>query len=57
MALPIIIKGRNLPIFVEVRSIRAPMIGSVMASNTRMNVTMMEAYMPSFSTLDPNWAI
>ena len=57
MALPIIIKGRNLPILVLVRSIRAPMMGSVMASQTRITVTIKEANMPSASTLEPNWAI
>ena len=55
-ALPRIIKGRNLPILVLVRSIMAPMMGSVTASATRITVTMMEANMPSFRMLEPNWA-
>ena len=37
------INGRNLPNLPLVRSIRAPMIGSVMASNRRMPVTITEA--------------
>ena len=57
IALPRIMNGRNLPIFVLVRSIIAPMIGSVIASHTRMTVTMMEANMPSLSTLEPNCAM
>ena len=56
MTLPMIMKGRNLPILVLVRSIRAPMMGSVMASNTRITVTIREAKMPSCRTLEPNWA-
>ena len=56
MALPIIINGRNLPIRVEVRSINAPIIGSVTASKTRITVTIIDAYMPSFRTLEPNCA-
>ena len=56
MTLPMIMKGRNLPIFVLVRSMRAPMMGSVTASAIRITVTMMEANMPSFSTLEPNCA-
>ena len=55
-ALPRIMKGRNLPIFVLVRSIMAPMMGSVMASATRMMVTIREAKIPSFRILSPNWA-
>ncbi len=55
-ALPRIIKGRNLPILVLVRSIMAPMMGSVTASAARITVTMMEANMPSFRMLEPNWA-
>ena len=55
-ALPRIIKGRNLPILVLVRSIMAPMMGSVTASHTRITVTMMEANIPSFKMLEPNWA-
>ena len=54
--LPRIIKGRNLPILVLVRSIMAPMMGSVMASHTRMTVTMREAKMPRWRMLEPNWA-
>ena len=56
MTLPMTIKGRNFPNFVLVRSISAPMIGSVMASNTRMMVTMIDAYSPSSRMLEPNWA-
>ena len=55
-ALPRIMKGRNLPILVLVRSIIAPMMGSVTASATRITVTMMEANIPSFKMLEPNWA-
>ena len=40
---PMTMKGRNLPNFPLVRSMRAPMMGSVMASKTRMPVTMKEA--------------
>ena len=36
---PRIINGRNLPNLVAVLSINAPIIGSVTASNRRMNVT------------------
>ena len=43
MRLPMTMKGRNLPNLPLVRSIRAPMIGSVMASNRRMPVTITEA--------------
>ena len=43
MRLPMTINGRNLPNLPLVRSIRAPMIGSVMASNRRMPVTITEA--------------
>ena len=43
MALPMTMKGRNLPNLPSVLSIRAPMMGSVMASKTRMPVTIMEA--------------
>ena len=56
IALPMIMKGRNLPILVLVRSMSAPMIGSVIASKTRITVTIREAKMPSFSTLEPNCA-
>ena len=47
ITLPMTIKGRNLPNLVLVLSIRAPMMGSVMASNTRMTVTIRDAYRPS----------
>ena len=40
---PMTIKGRNLPNLPLVLSISAPMMGSVMASKTRMPVTMTEA--------------
>ena len=53
-ALPRIMNGRNLPILVLVRSIIAPIIGSVTASAIRMTVTMMEANIPSLRMLEPN---
>ena len=56
ITLPMTMKGRNLPILVLVRSISAPMMGSVMASNTRMTVTMTDAYRPSSRMLEPNCA-
>lgn len=40
---PMTMKGRNLPNLPLVRSMRAPMMGSVMASKIRMAVTMKEA--------------
>ena len=43
MTEPMTMKGRNLPKRPLVLSIRAPMIGSVMASKTRMPVTIKEA--------------
>ena len=58
MALPMAINGRNLPNLPLVRSINAPMMGSVMASHRRMAVTMTEANsVPSASTLLPNVAM
>ena len=57
MALPMTMKGRNLPNLPLVRSIRAPMKGSVTASSTRMAVTMTEAKTaPSSRTLLPKVA-
>ena len=56
--LPMTMKGRNLPNLVFVLSIRAPMIGSVMASKTRMPVTITEANTAtSPRTLEPKEAI
>ena len=43
MMLPMSMKGRNLPNLPLVLSIRAPMMGSVTASNRRMIVTMVLA--------------
>lgn len=43
ITLPLTMKGRNLPNFPLVLSIKAPIIGSVTASSTRMAVTMIEA--------------
>ena len=40
---PITMYGRNLPNFEFVRSIKAPMIGSVTASKRRMTVTIVVA--------------
>jgi hypothetical protein len=58
MMLPMAINGRNLPNLPFVRSISAPMIGSVMASHRRMAVTMTEANrVPSASTLLPKVAM
>ena len=51
-------KGRNLPNLPLVRSINAPMMGSVMASNRRIPVTMTEAkIMDRASTLLPKVAM
>ena len=51
-------KGRNLPNLPLVRSIRAPMMGSVIASNKRIPVTMTEAkIMDRASTLLPKVAM
>lgn len=56
--LPMTMKGRNLPNLPLVRSIRAPMMGSVIASNRRMPVTMTEAkIMDRASTLLPKVAM
>ena len=58
MRLPMTIKGRNLPNLPLVRSMRAPMMGSVMASNRRIPVTITEANsMLSASTLLPKVAM
>ena len=58
MRLPMIMKGRNLPNLPLVRSINAPMMGSVMASNRRIPVTMTEAkIMDRASTLLPKVAM
>jgi len=58
MRLPMTMKGRNLPNLPLVRSIRAPMMGSVMASNRRIPVTMTEAkIMDRASTLLPKVAM
>ena len=58
MTLPMTMKGRNLPKRPLVLSIRAPMIGSVMASKTRMPVTMKEAKTVAIpSTVLPKVAI
>ena len=58
MRLPMTMKGRNLPNLPLVRSIRAPMMGSVMASNRRIPVTMTEAkIMARASTLLPKVAM
>ena len=58
MRLPMTMKGRNLPNLPLVRSIRAPMMGSVIASNRRMPVTMTEAkIMDRASTLLPKVAM
>ena len=43
MTEPMTMKGRNLPKRPLVLSMSAPMIGSVIASKTRMPVTMKEA--------------
>ena len=52
------IKGRNLPNLPLVRSMRAPMMGSVMASNRRIPVTITEANsMLRASTLLPKVAM
>ena len=57
MALPMTINGRNLPNLPLVRSIKAPMMGSVMASNTRIAVTMTDANtVPSSRTVLPKVA-
>ena len=56
--LPMAMNGRNLPNLPFVRSISAPMIGSVMASHRRMAVTMTEANrVPNASTLLPKVAM
>ena len=56
--LPMTMKGRNLPNLPLVRSIRAPMMGSVIASNRRIPVTMTEAkIMDRASTLLPKVAM
>ena len=56
--LPMTIKGRNLPNLPLVRSMRAPMMGSVMASNRRIPVTITEANsMLSANTLLPKVAM
>ena len=56
--LPITINGRNLPNLPLVRSISAPIIGSVTASNRRIPVTMTEAkIIDRASTLLPNVAM
>lgn len=58
MRLPMTMKGRNLPNLPLVRSINAPMMGSVMASNRRIPVTMTEAkIMDRASTLLPKVAM
>ena len=58
MRLPMTMKGRNLPNLPLVRSMRAPMMGSVMASNRRIPVTMTEANsMLRASTLLPKVAM
>lgn len=58
MRLPMTMKGRNLPNLPLVRSIRAPMMGSVIASNRRIPVTMTEAkIMDRASTLLPKVAM
>ena len=58
MRLPMTMKGRNLPNLPLVRSIRAPMMGSVIASNKRIPVTMTEAkIMDRASTLLPKVAM
>ena len=56
--LPMAMNGRNLPNLPLVRSISAPMMGSVMASHRRMAGTMTEANrVPSASTLLPKVAM
>ena len=56
--LPMSMKGRNLPNLPFVRSISAPMSGSVTASHRRMAVTITEANrVPSVSTLAPKVAM
>ena len=58
MRLPMTMKGRNLPNLPLVRSIRAPIMGSVIASNRRIPVTMTEAkIMDRASTLLPKVAM
>ena len=58
MRLPMTMKGRNFPNLPLVRSINAPMMGSVMASNRRIPVTMTEAkIMDRASTLLPKVAM
>ena len=58
MRLPMTMKGRNLPNLPLVRSTNAPMMGSVMASNRRIPVTMTEAkIMDRASTLLPKVAM
>ena len=58
MRLPMTMNGRNLPNLPLVRSISAPMMGSVMASNRRIPVTMTEAKsMERASTLLPKVAM
>ncbi len=56
MTEPITMNGRNLPQRVLVRSISAPIIGSVMASQMRIIVTIREAYSPNCRILEPNCA-
>ena len=55
---PMTMKGRNFPNLPFVLSMRAPMIGSVMASKTRIPVTMKDANTVAIpSTVFPNVAI
>ena len=56
IALPSTMNGRNLPNLVLVLSIIAPIMGSVIASNTRITVTITEAYSPSCKMFEPNCA-
>jgi hypothetical protein len=58
MRLPMTMNGRNLPNLPFVRSISAPMMGSVTASNRRIPVTMTEAkIMDNARTLLPKVAM
>ena len=58
MIFPISINGLNLPNLPFVLSIKAPIIGSVKASNTLIPVTITEANKtPRLSTFDPKVAM
>ena len=60
--LPTIMKGRNLPIFVAVRSISPPQIGSVMPSKIRISgakselKVLMASTTPALATAPPRAA-